>query len=222
MAVHAPIPPGGVENVSKWGWPNEKQSWTWPGEEGKELLISVYANAQEVRLELNGETVGVKPVSPETKLTASFEVPYVPGELKAVALSEGKIIETKVLRTAGKPTSLRLSPDRKEIRASRNDLSYITLEIVDERGDIVPDATVPVRLSVAGDGELTASGNANPYDMKSFRNAVFRSYNGRGMAILRPYGNSGSIKLMAEAEGMEPISVTINVVDEEGRTSMGD
>lgn len=214
MAVHAPIPPGSVENVSKWGWPDEHQSWTWPGEEGRELSVSVYTHAELVRLELNGKVIGEKPVSAETKLTASFEVPYAAGELKAVALSEGKEIATKVLRTTGKAVALRLAADRSEIRPSRNDLSYVAVEVIDEGGNVVPHADIPVRFSVSGDGELAASGNASPNDMESFRNPLCSTYNGRAMAILRPSGKPGSITLIAEAEGMKAVSLTIDVKDE--------
>lgn len=221
MAVHAPIPAGSVENVSKWGWPDERQSWTWPGEEGRKLSVSVYANAQLVRLELNGKVIGEKPVSPQTRLATSFEVPYAPGELKAVALAEGKEIASKTLRTTGKPAALRLVPDRAEIRPSRNDLSYVAVEVIDERGDIVPRAALPVSLSVSGDGELTASGNASPNDMESFNKPLCKTYNGRAMAILRPSGKNGTITLVAEAEGLEPASVTIDVKDDNEEILLG-
>ena len=211
MAVHAPIPVGSIENVSKWGWPNEHQSWTWPGEEGKKLLVSVYSQAQTVRLELNGKVIGEKPVSPVTKLTAIFEVTYAPGELKAIALSAGKEVATKVLRTTGKPMALRLTPDRSQIWASRNDLAYVAVEVIDERGDLVPQAAIPVKFSVFGDGELTASGNASPNSMASFRKPTCSTYNGRAMAILRPSGKAGTIKLVAESTGLTPVSITIDV-----------
>ncbi|GAB3538096.1 glycoside hydrolase family 2 TIM barrel-domain containing protein [Pontibacter brevis] len=209
MAVHAPIPAGSVEYISKWGWPDEHQSWTWPGEEGKQLSAAVYANAQKVRLELNGRPIGEKPILPESLLTATFEVPYAPGELKAVAITDGKEIATKVLRTTGLPAGLRLTPDRSQIRASRNDLAYVAVEVIDEAGNIVPFAAVPVRFSVAGNGELAATGNASPHDMKSFRQPVGKTYHGRSMAIVRPSGKNGSITLTATAEGMEPVSVII-------------
>ena len=203
MAVHAPIPSGMKEIVSYWGWPDEQQSWNWAGNEGQKLGVNVYSNYPEVRLELNGKAIGTKPVSDETKLTATFEVPYESGELKAIGLKDGKEMETKILKTTGKVAKIRLTADRAELKASRNDLSYVTVEVLDENGLIVPNANVSIQFAISGEGELAAVENGNPTDMKSFRIPKVTSFRGRCLAILRPNGNPGNIKLTAESEELE-------------------
>jgi beta-galactosidase len=202
MAVHAPVPAGLIENVSLWGWPDEQQNWNWTGSEGQKLQVNVYSNYPEIRLELNGKVIGTKPVSAETKLTATFEVPYEAGELKAIALKDGKEVETKILKTTGKPAKIRLTADRTEIKTDRNDLSYVTVEITDEAGNLVPDTNLPVQFTVEGAGELAAVENGNPKDMKSFRQPLVNSFKGKCLVILRPTGVSGEIKLKAESEGL--------------------
>jgi beta-galactosidase len=209
MAVHAPIPSGMKENVSFWGWPDEQQSWNWAGSEGKKLQVNVYSNYPEIRLELNGKVIGTKPVSAETKLTATFEVSYETGELKAIALKDGKEMETKVLKTTGKPAKIRLTADRSELRASRNDLAYVTVEVTDEAGMLVPDATLPVQYKIEGAGELAAVENGNPTDMKSFHQPQANSFKGKCLVILRPNGTSGVIKLKAECVGLEGNEVVV-------------
>jgi beta-galactosidase len=211
MAVHAPIPAGKKEIVSFWGWADEQQSWNWPGSEGQKLQVNVYSNYPEVRLELNGKVIGSKPVSAETKLTATFEVPYEAGELKAVALKDGKEIETKVLKTTGKPSKIRLTADRSEIKASRNDLSYVTVEVIDDAGNLVPDATIAIQFKVEGTGELAAVENGNPTDMKSFRQPQVNSFKGKCLVILRPTGMAGEIKLKAESAGLSGAETVILV-----------
>jgi len=211
MAVHSPIPAGMREVVSMWGWPDERQSWNWAGSEGQTPKVNVYSNYPEVRLELNGKVIGTKPVSPETKLTATFEVPYQAGELKAVALKDGKEVETKTFKTTGKAAKVRLTADRSELKASRNDLSYVTVEVVDENGNLIPNANLPIRIKVEGAGELAAVENGNPADMKSFRAPRLTTFNGRGLVILRPTGNAGEIKLTVESEGLSPEKISISV-----------
>ncbi len=201
MAVHAPIPSGMFENVSFWGWPDEQQSWNWAGNEGQKLQVNVYSNYPEARLELNGKVIGTKPVSADTKLTATFEVPYEAGELIAIALQDGKEMESKILKTTGKPAKIRLTADRSEIKASRNDLSYVTVEVTDEDGNLVPDANVPIQFSISGDGELAAVENGNPNDMKSFRTPECKTFKGKCLVILRPSGTAGTISLTAKADG---------------------
>lgn len=209
MAVHAPIPPGLTEKVSWWGWPNELQSWNWPGQEGKPLQVLVYSRCESVRLELNGKVIGEKPVSAVTKLTAKFDVPYAPGELCALGLINGKVVAQTMLKTSGAPNKLKLTADRTNIRANRNDLSYVTIEVVDESGQRVPNAEIPVRFSVSGEGELAAQGSGTPNEPASFRAPMRKTFQGHCLAILRPKGSAGEMTLHAEADEMEPASITI-------------
>ncbi len=169
----------------------------------------MYSRCESVRLELNGQVIGEKPVSAATKLTARFDVPYAPGELKAIGLIQGKAVAEKILNTTGVPRQIRLIADRNNIRADRNDLSYVTVEIVDADGRRVPNADIPVRFSVTGAGELAAQGNGSPNTPASFRAPLRRTFEGRCLVILRPNGVPGSIQLKAEAEGLETSQITV-------------
>jgi beta-galactosidase len=211
MAVRRPVPQGRTELISRWGWSDELQSWTWPGSEGKTLKVRVYSTGDQVRLLLNGKEIGVKPVSDETEWKAEFDVTYAPGELKAVALSNGAQIAEIAFKTAGKPAKLRLKADRASIRRSRNDLSYVTLEVVDKDGELVPDAALPVSFSVSGSAELAAAGSANPKDVWSFRQLRPKSFHGRCLAIVRPTGAAGSATVRAQTEGLASASIVIQM-----------
>jgi beta-galactosidase len=203
IAIHSPMPESVRENVSGWGWPNETRSWNWPGQEGKPLQVAVYSRCDRVRLELNGKVIGEKPVSAATKLTARFDVPYQPGELRAVGLINGKEVAKTALETAGEPKEIRLTADRSTLRADRNDLSYVTVEVVDQNGNAVPTAAVSVRFTVTGAGELAATGSSAPDDASSFHVPLRKTYEGRALAILRPVGDAGKIILKAEADGLK-------------------
>ena len=206
LAVHAPLAEGRAERVSGWGWPDERQCWTWPGSEGKTLDVTAYSSCQSVRLELNGKEIATQPVN---KMAARFKVPYQPGELRAVGLTDGKPAASASLRTAAEPTGIRLTADRSTIRADRNDLSYVTVEVVDKNGNVVPNAAIPVRFTVTGAGELAATGSPAPNDAASFHLPVRKTYEGRCLAILRPQGAAGKITLKAEGDGVKAATVVV-------------
>jgi beta-galactosidase len=209
MAVHAPVPTGLTEVLSGWAWPDESQNWNWRGYEGTPLQVSVYSRCEKVRLELNGKVVGEMPVSDATKLTAKFDVPYAPGELRALGLIGGNVVAQTVIKTTGNAKKLRLTADRSAIRADRNDLSYVAVEVVDANGRTVPDARVKVRFAVSGAGELAGQASAVPNEPASFQQPERKTWQGRCLAILRPKGKAGEITLRAEADGLEPAALTI-------------
>jgi beta-galactosidase len=163
----------------------------------------------EVRLLLNGKQIGTSPVSLKTKLRAEFDILYLPGELKAIAMKNGKEIAVLAFKTAEKASKLALKADHAQIHKSRNDLSYVTVEVHDQAGNVVPDAAVPVTFSLKGPAELAGVGNANPRDMSSFRQSRRTTFRGRCLAVVRPTGVAGSITLRAEAEGLTPATLII-------------
>ena len=211
MAVQRPLPEGRTEVISAWGWSDELRSWTWPGHEGQTLKVRVYSSGDQVRLMLNGKEIGVKAISAETQFKAEFDVPYAAGELKAIALAHGNQIAELALATAGKPAKLRLKADRQSLRSGRNDLAYVTLEVLDGAEHTVPDADVPVAFTISGPGELAAAGTANPKDIRSFRRHNPRTFHGKCLAIVRPTGPAGSVTVRAEAEGITADQVVLKV-----------
>ncbi len=211
MLVHAPIPAGRKEVISYWGWPDEWPSWNWKGSEGDTLEVRVFTRCAEVRLELNGKKIGIKPVSDSTMLTAVFRVPWSPGTLKVVGIDSGEDVCSKVLTTTGDPAAIRLVPDRTEIHADRDDLSFVKVEITDQDGNQVPDANLGVKFTISGAGTLAGAGSACPDEMHSFQQPELKTFNGAGMIIVRSTGKDGVINVKAESTGLKSGEAEIRV-----------
>ncbi|WP_179830205.1 glycoside hydrolase family 2 TIM barrel-domain containing protein [Spirosoma fluviale] len=201
MAVHSPIPNGMKETVTNWGWPDERQSWSWPGQEGVPLQVRVFSRSPLVRLELNGKLVGEQQLA-DTTITASFTLPYQPGVLKATSFANGKPTGSVTFRTAGKPHHLQLTTDRLTLHADHNDLAYVTVDVVDEQGQIIPWLDTPVTFALTGAGELAGVGNGNPTDLSSFQRTQKSTFRGRCLAVIRSGGKAGQISLKATAPSL--------------------
>ena len=105
----------------------------------------------------------------------------------------------------------RLTADRSTISHSRNDLSYVTVQVVDAKGTPVPEAAVNVSFKIeAGPGEIAAVGSGDPRDTSSFYQAARRTWQGKALAIVRPTGSTaGSITLSATAAGLAKATATV-------------
>ena len=211
MAVHTPIKDEHKDVFTHWGWPDVVRSWNWAGYEGKPFKVYVFTKCQKVRLELNGKKIEEKMVTDSTKHTFIFDVPYSPGELKAIALSDDNEIGSSVIRTSGSPSHIRLTADRSMIKNDFNDLAYITVEITDAQGNVVPDATIPIEFSISGAGKLAGIGNGSPVEMASFSQLKINTFKGNCLVILRSDKNKGKIKLSAFSNGLQPSAIEIVV-----------
>jgi beta-galactosidase len=212
VAVQRPLPEGKIDAPRIWGWSDEQRSWTWPGAEGKSLTVRVYTTGDRVELRLNGRTLDSKPVAAADRKRIEFTAPYEPGTLEAVAFRDGKEIARKQLATVGAPAAIRLTPERSKGGATRGDVSYVAVEIVDSQGRIVPDAATSIQLSLSGPAELIAFGSANPVAVGSLQSPTAQTWNGRALAIVRGKGPAGGVKIEARAEGLRSGSTMLRLV----------
>ena len=204
IAVHRPLPEGRKEIVSFWGWPDEMQSWNWTGHEGEDMAISIYSRLDSVVLELNGKKAASTVFVDSMKYRATIKIPYAPGELIAKGYLNGALSELKTLKTTGKARSIKLTVDRNTIYADRNDLAYITAEILDESGIRIPDAEEVLSFRIEGNGELAGVGNGNPTDIKSFQSPFCTTFNGRCLLIVRPLKEeTGEVLVHAASDNIE-------------------
>ncbi|MET9788590.1 glycoside hydrolase family 2 TIM barrel-domain containing protein [Streptomyces canus] len=135
------------------------------------------------------------------KLHLTWKVPYAPGELKAVARRNGKVVATDVLRTAGKPHAVRLTADRTSLAADGRSLVFVTADVVDSRGVVVPDAEHLISFAVTG-GSLAGLDNGREESAERYQATTRSAFHGKALAIVRSGTEPGVLKVTASAEGL--------------------
>ena len=190
IAVKEPDGYHGKIHQTAWSvWPTWS-SWNWPGWEGMPVDVEVYTKAKEVKLYLNDQLIGTKAVSEDTEYKAVFTVPYEPGVLRAEASGRGTLLWTK-----GEPARLRLTPDRRVITADGQDLSFITVEVVDKYGWPCPDAAIPCEASVKGEGSLLAFASADLKDREPYTSSKVTTWKGRALLVVRSTEKKGKAQI---------------------------
>ncbi|MFH8496550.1 glycoside hydrolase family 2 TIM barrel-domain containing protein [Streptomyces coeruleorubidus] len=142
------------------------------------------------------------------KLHLTWKVPYAPGELKAVARRDGKVVATDVLRTAGAPHAIRLTPDRKSLAADGRSLVFVTAEVVDRRGVVVPDAEHLLSFEVAG-GSLAGLDNGRQESAERYQASTRTAFHGKALAIVRSGTKTGTVRVTARADGLRTGTATV-------------
>ena len=190
IAVKEPDGYHGKIHQTAWSvWPTW-ESWNWSGWEGKPIEVEVYTKAKEVSLYLNDKLIGTKAVNEGTEYKAVFTVPYEPGVLRAEADARGRLLWTK-----GEPARLRLTPDRRVITADGQDLSFITVEVVDKYGNVCPDAAIPCEAIVKGQGTLLAFASADLKDREPYTSPKVTTWHGRALLVVRSTQKKGNAQI---------------------------
>ncbi len=149
------------------------------------------------------------------KLHLTWSVPFAPGELVAVASRDGVPVARDVLRTAGDPHALRLTPDRSVVAADGRSLSFVTVEVVDRNGVVVPNARDLVRFDVSG-GSLAGVDSGRQESAENYKAHARSAWNGKALAIIQSDGRPGPIVVTARADGLLPASTTVFEVRPDG------
>jgi beta-galactosidase len=130
-----------------------------------------------------------------------MEVPYEAGELKAVVFKEGEEIGQVEVRTAGEAFGLRLTPDREHMKADGMDLCYITIEMVDDKGNVCPLAMDMLEFTVDGAASLMGVANGNQMGHDVFTDRTHPLFYGKAVAVLRSLpGQQGVATLSVRSE----------------------
>ena len=194
LAVKEPDGYRGKINTTSWSvWPTWS-SWNWPGWEGKPIEVEVYTKASEVKLYLNDKLIGTKAVNEDTEYKAVFTLPYEPGILHAEASGLGT-----ALYTAGEPARLRLTADKPTLKADGQDLTFITIEVVDAQGRVCPDAAIPCEAIVKGQGQLMAFATADLTDREPKTSPRVTTWKGRALLVVRSGKSKGKAQVIIKS-----------------------
>ena len=209
VAVLTPSGNGQPWGISPWAMPPALPSWTWPGHEGKDIAVEVYSRHDKARLYLGDRLIGEKPTGRAEQFKATFTFPYEPGTLRAVGVDGEVESETAVLKTAGPAAGVRLNADRPMIRADGQDLCFVTAEVVDAAGVLVPTSDASVKFTVAGPATIAGIGNGDLTSFETYIANPHRVAQGRALFVLRATHQSGPIGLTATADGLKDGKVSV-------------
>ncbi|MCH5227816.1 MAG: DUF4982 domain-containing protein [Muribaculaceae bacterium] len=207
---------------SKW---NEKDKtlhilphWNWEGREGEITPIYVYTDSPKAELFINGKSRGIREKRSDGSNMERYrlmwnDILYEPGEVLVVTYdSNDKETGRKMIKTAGKPHHLVLTPNRTSLLANGEDLVYVKVEVADKDGNIIPTDEREVRFTTKGAGSFKATANGDPTSLRSFQEPVMDLFSGAATAILQSDEKPGEITFTAESKGVKPATLIIPVI----------
>ncbi len=211
LSVKEPSGYYGEIKETQWSvWPTW-ESWNWPGHEGKKIDVEIYSRYPAVRLYLNDKLVAEKPTTRQEEFKAVIPVTYEPGTLRVVGLVDGKEVDPQIIETAERPSHILLTTDRKEMNADGNSLAFISVQIVDKKGRIVPFADHLLDFEIEGEGTLLATCSADLTDSTAYTLPQRKAWKGRAMAVVKSGNETGQLILTVQSKGLKKASVCMEI-----------
>jgi len=183
----------------------------WDFNEGQLVDVCVYTNLQRVELFVNGVSAGEQ--IPQQYM-ASWQVPYVPGEIRVRGYDAQGVMYEDVRRSFGDSCSICLESHCEVL----TDLAAITVSVKDAQGNPVENARDRVRITVKG-CRLMGFDNGDSTDYDSYHSNCRKLFSGQAVAWVAVDEQADIAVVRAEAPGLKaaelclPISSDIRVED---------
>ncbi len=211
--------------------------WTFPGREGETTPVYCYTNHPTAELFVNGKSQGKitkntdvkKGAGKDEKITDISDpaidryrlrwnnVKYEPGELKVVVYDKnGNIAGSKTVKTAGAAKTIQLTGDLgapvKNIKADGEDMTFITVSILDRDGTLVPDADNQIQVSVNGAARFKGICNGDATSLEVFTKPTMKVFHGQLVIGIQSNGKKGKATVKVHGKGLKPASISINAL----------
>jgi beta-galactosidase len=197
--------------------------WNWPDRIGQVVPVVAYSNCAAVELFLNGRSLGVKArefpsegvsdawdhyAHPKIAATTAdlqlvWDVPYQPGELKAVGFDRrGAVVAQAVVRTAQPAARLELTVDRGCLLPGVRDVASVTVRALDANGVLVPLADNVIDFEITGSAKIVGVDNGDPESHASYQGPTRALFHGMALALVQIAPGSGPVTITARAAGL--------------------
>lgn len=154
------------------------------------------------------------------KLHLTWTVPYEPGTLSVKAYDkDGNEAAADSVTTSSTPYTIEAKADKTVLAADGSSLSYVECTIVDEAGNMVPDAQNLVEFSVTGAASIFGvdNGKQESAELYKYGNVESNSksertaYNGKVLVILKSGKEAGEATLTISSKDLKPAQVLVKV-----------
>ena len=195
--------------------------WTWPGREGEVTPVYCYTDYPEAELFVNGKSQGriCKQADKDANDGTGAnrldryrlrwnDVRYEPGELRVVVYDgQGLPAGEQTVRTVGKPAKLKLDVWTQQsdpspltshlspLNPDGQDLAYVTVSLVDRRGNLIPQAADQLNFEVSGAATFRAVCNGDATSLEPFTEPTMKLFNGQLVVVLQAARQPGKAVL---------------------------
>ncbi|MBQ8313227.1 MAG: DUF4982 domain-containing protein [Clostridia bacterium] len=193
--------------------------WDW--NPGQMIDVAVMTTGAECELLLNGASLGRKVVDRRSveQCLPIWQVPFQPGELCARAYdAQGCLIAEDKRYTPGDSARIVLAAEDDHLLADGEDMTFVTISVVDKDGHPVENAVDRVHVKVTG-GVLLGLDNGDSTDLhEGYKTNTRRLFSGKLLAMVGAPDEPGVVRVEVSSPGTEPTELEFPAVQTDRRS----
>jgi hypothetical protein len=193
-------------------WSHKRVDPVWNWNKDQVVSLNAFTNCEEVELFLNGKTLGTKKLSDFKNKAITWNVQFESGTVKAIARNNGKDVASYELKTYGEPAIITAKTDAPVLKADRQDITRIFVNITDDAGNIVYNAENEILCSVSGPVKVIGMEDANPTNTEDYKDSKQKAFHGRLLVYIQSLDKPGEATISLSSSGLKSKSVVIDVV----------
>ncbi len=205
LAVQDPARFGCSRDFGPWQFTDCVLNYTWPGQEGKPVMVEIYAGGDEVELIQNGRSLGRKACGEATEFFVQYDTVYEPGTLEVIAYENGKEIGRNSLATTGAVAEIAVEIESysTETLPAAADLVFLDICLRDAEGRrVFRNDSLSIELS--GPAKLLAFGSESALHDHGYEKPVTTATDGCALAVLkRTAGEDQTIQITFRSREVE-------------------
>lgn len=183
--------------------------WNWIDGQAIDMWC-YYNNADEVELFVNGKSQGTRAKKDSHQYHVMWRVVYHPGEVKAVARKDGKVVAEQTIKTAGAPFGIRLTPDKRTLQSDGKSMSFVTVEVIDKEGNLCPNADNQIFFDIDGAATIAGVDNGCQTSLERFKADNRKAFFGKCLVALQSTAQSGEIHITAKGADLKEGELTLH------------
>jgi len=203
-------PPPVWKMLRKWEWYKVYPKWSYTNKES--IVVQVYTNCKEAELFLNNTSLGKQKLEDyiETDHIIKWLVPFEAGELKVVGYNNGQKADEYVLNTTdSKVFKMDISSTKTSLKADGEDVSVITVKLLDASGNLITDKDQKVDFNLTGPAKNIGVDNGWEMNVQSHQSNSIITHQGKAIIIVQSTNEAGEISITANAGAIQSNVISI-------------
>lgn len=184
----------------------------WDFNEGQIIDVRICSNAPVVELFVDGISKGKQEIDHAhgLELVKTWQVPYAPGTITAVAYdADGKEVARESRTSFGDGKAIALSADKTVLKADGEDMCFVEISVLDEQGNPVENAANYVEASVEGCGRILGMDNGDSTDLDNYKTTIRKLFSGKLLVVVGSTYEPGEAVLTVTGEGLREATLTL-------------